>query len=36
MTVVRGLSANRHENKEEAYYHKFVDAEDMGLVIYTP
>ncbi len=36
MTVVRGLSVNREENREEEWYHRFVDDEDMGLVIYTP
>jgi hypothetical protein len=36
MTVVRGLSVDRTQNKEEHWYHTYVDNEDMGLVIYTP
>ena len=36
MTVVRGLSVNREENRPEDQYHSFVDIEDMGLVVYTP
>jgi hypothetical protein len=34
--MIRGLSVNREENAVEDLYHKWVDIEDMGLVIYTP
>ena len=36
MTVVRGLSVIREENRQEDAYHRFLDIDDMGLVIYTP
>lgn len=36
MIMVRGLSVVRDENGPESSYHKYVDIEDMGLVIYTP
>jgi hypothetical protein len=36
MIVVRGLSVVRSENFSENEYHKYVDIDDMGLVIYTP
>lgn len=36
MVVTRGLSRNREENEAEDRYHKFIDAEDMGVVVYTP
>ena len=36
MTMVKGLSAIRLENKSETEYHKYVDIDDMGLVVYTP
>lgn len=34
--MVRGVSINRKENAAENQYHKYIDNEDMGLVIYTP
>lgn len=36
MVVTRGLSRNREENDAEDRYHKFIDAEDVGVVVYTP
>lgn len=36
MVLVKGLNVERDENREEGAYHKYVDIEDMGLVIYTP
>jgi hypothetical protein len=36
MVLVKGLSIVREENREESAYHKWVDIEDMGIVIYTP
>lgn len=36
LAVIKGLSVQRDENREENAYHKWVDIEDMGLVIYTP
>ena len=36
MVMVKGLSVNREENASEKEYHKWIDIEDMGLVIYTP
>ena len=36
MVMVRGVSANRAENLPENQYHKYIDNEDMGLVVYTP
>jgi len=36
MVVVRGLSVNRAENKNSDRYHRYIDIENMGLVIYTP
>lgn len=36
MVVVKGLNVERDENRDEKAYHKYVDIEDMGLVIYTP
>lgn len=36
MTLIKGLSAVRSENRTEKDYHKFSDADDMGLIIYTP
>ena len=36
MTIVRGLSVIRKENKDEKAYHRYLDIEDMGIVIYTP
>ena len=34
--MVRGLNVEREENKNPSDYHKWVDIEDMGLVVYTP
>ena len=34
--MVRGVSVNRKENFAEDQYHKFLDNEEMGLVVYTP
>ena len=34
--MVRGVSVNRKENLPEDRYHKYIDNEDMGLVVYTP
>jgi hypothetical protein len=36
MVIVKGLNVERDENREEGAYHKYVDIEDMGVVIYTP
>ncbi len=36
MVVTRGLSREREENETEDRYHKFIDVEDMGIVVYTP
>lgn len=36
MVFVRGVSINRAENLAEDQYHKYIDNEDMGLVVYTP
>ncbi len=36
MVFVRGVSVNRSENFAEDQYHKYIDNEDMGLVVYTP
>lgn len=36
MVMVRGLSIDRSENDTPKAYHKWVDIEDMGLVVYTP
>ena len=36
MALVKGLNANRADNLAETSYHKFIDKEEMGLVIYTP
>jgi len=36
MVMVRGVSVNRQENYPEDQYHKYIDNEDMGLVVYTP
>ena len=36
MVMVRGVNVNRSENLAEDKYHKFIDHEDIGLVVYTP
>ncbi len=36
MIIVKGLSIDRDANKGEEGYHKYVDIDDMGVVIYTP
>lgn len=34
--MIRGVSVDRKENMPEDKYHKYIDNEDMGLVVYTP
>ena len=34
--MVKGLSIERDDNRDETAYHKYIDIDDMGLVIYTP
>ncbi len=36
MVLVKGLDVDREVNKSEESYHKYIDIEDMGLVVYTP
>ncbi len=36
MAVIKGLHSIREKNNAESAYHKWVDIEDMGVVIYTP
>ena len=36
MAIIRGLNIDRSLNKKESEYHRYIDIEDMGLVIYTP
>jgi len=36
IVLVKGLNVDRDTNKDESAYHKFIDIEDMGMVIYTP
>ena len=36
MIMVKGLNMDRDMNKDENDYHKYIDIDDMGMVIYTP
>ena len=33
--MIKGLSVVREDNGSEKDYHKFVDSEDMGLIVFT-
>lgn len=36
IVMIKGLSVVRSENAGESEYHKFMDIDEMGVMIYTP